>query len=90
MVADALSRKAQHSLNTVIIMQPRVLEELERLGVELVSHGSTHALLFALELQPSLLEEIKSHQKEDVKLQKIRQNLEKGSLLVLSWMRMVR
>jgi len=77
-VADALSRKAQHSLNTIIITQSRVLEDLERLGVELISHGSSRALLSALEVQPSLLEEIKAHQKGDVKLQRIRQTLEKG------------
>jgi len=71
-VADALSRKVRHSLNTIIIMQPRMLEVLERMGVELVSHGSTRTLLSALEVQPSLLEEIKFHQKEDVKLQRIR------------------
>jgi len=60
-LANALSRKAQHGLNTIIITQPRVLEDLERLGAKLVSQGSTHALQSALEVQPSLLEEIKSH-----------------------------
>ena len=78
MVADVFSKKAQHSLNTIIITQSRVLEDLERLGVELVSHGSTCALLSALEVQSSLLEEIKVNQKEDVKLQRIRQISEKG------------
>ena len=74
MVVDALSRKAQYNLNTIIITQPRVLEDPERLGVELISHGSTHALLSSLEVQPSLLEETKSHQKEDAKLQRISKN----------------
>jgi len=77
-VVDALSRKAQCILNTIIITQPRVLEYLERLGVELVSQESTHALLFSSDVQPSLLEEIKSHQEEDVKLQRVKQNLERG------------
>jgi len=45
-----------------------VLEDLECLGVELISQGTTPAQLLALEVQPSLLEEIKSHQKEDAKL----------------------
>ena len=54
-----------------------MLEDLKRLGVELVTLGSTRALLSALDMQPSLLEEIKLHQEEDVKLQRIRQNLEK-------------
>ena len=69
MVADALSRKAQYSLNTIIITQPHILEDLDRLGIDLVSQELTHALLLSLEMQPSLLEEIKSHQEEDVKLQ---------------------
>jgi len=77
-VADALSRKAQCSLSTITITQPRILEDLERLGVELVSQGTTHALLFSLEMQPSLLEEIKFHQEEDVKLQRIKQDLDRG------------
>jgi len=63
-----MSRKAQHSLNTIIITQPLVLEDLGRLRVELVSQGSTCVMLSALDGQPSLLEEIKSHQREDVKL----------------------
>ena len=68
MVVDVLSRKTQHSLNTMIITQPCVLKNLECLGVELISHGTTHALLSALEVQPSLLEEIKSYQNEDATL----------------------
>jgi len=77
-VADAFSKKAQRSLNTIIIMQPPALEDLKRLGVELTSHGTTYALLSAFEVQPSLIEEIKSHQREDAKLQRIRQSIEKG------------
>jgi len=57
------------------------LEDLERLGVELVSQETTHALLFSLEMQPSLLEEIKSHQEEDAKLQRIKQNLERRKFM---------
>jgi len=44
------------------------LEDLEHLGIELISHEKTNALLSALEVQPSLIEEIKSQQKEDAKL----------------------
>ena len=38
-VADVLSRKAQHSLNTAVITQLNLLREFEDLGVELVSHS---------------------------------------------------
>ena len=41
-VADALSRKAQHSSNTVVITQLSLLKELEDLGVQPVSHGQVH------------------------------------------------
>jgi len=59
--ADGLSRKAQHNLNTIIITQPHVLEDLECLGIELTSHGMTDALLSALEVKPHLIEEVKFH-----------------------------
>jgi len=75
---DALSRKTQHNLNTIVITQPHILRDLECLGVELVSHGRTNALLSVLEVQSSSIEELKLHQKGNTKLQKVRQNLEKG------------
>jgi len=37
-MADALSNKAQHSFNTIVIFQLNLLRELEGLGVQLVSH----------------------------------------------------
>jgi len=37
-VADALSRKAQHSSNIVVITQLSLLRELEDFGIQLVSH----------------------------------------------------
>ena len=76
-VANALSRKAQHNLNPIIITQSCVLEDCEHLVIELISHGEVYALLSALEVKPSLIEEIKSHQKGYTKLQRIKQNLEK-------------
>ena len=47
-VADALSRKAQHSSNTVVITQLNLLRELEEFGIQLVCHGQTNAQLSAL------------------------------------------
>ena len=44
-VADALSRKAQHSSNTMVITQLSLLEELEDLRIQLVSHGQAHVTL---------------------------------------------
>ena len=57
-VADALSRKAQHSSNTVVITQLSLLKGLEDLGIQLVSHGQAHVQLSTLTLQPSIVEEI--------------------------------
>ncbi|XP_071679519.1 uncharacterized protein [Lolium perenne] len=57
-VADALSREPC-SLNALIkIAQPKLYEELEEFGLELVSHG----FLANLELQPTLFDQIKEAQ----------------------------
>ncbi|XP_071676908.1 uncharacterized protein [Lolium perenne] len=57
-VADALSREPC-SLNALIkIAQPKLYEELEEFGLELVSHG----FLANLELKPTLFDQIKEAQ----------------------------
>ena len=77
-IADALSRKAQHSLNTMVITQLSLLRELEDLGIQLVFHVQAHVQLSALTLQPSIMMEIRVNQESDPELQRIKQNLEKG------------
>jgi len=67
-VADVLSRKAQHSLNTVVITQLSLLRELEDLGIQLVSHGQASVQLSALALQPSIVEEIRMNQESGPEL----------------------
>ena len=69
MVADALNRKAQHSLNTVVITQLSLLRETgdllsllretEDLGVQLVQRGQAIVQLLALTLQPSIVNQIR-------------------------------
>ena len=49
-VADALSRKAQHSSNTVVITQLSLLTELEYFSVQLISYGQTNVQLSGLNL----------------------------------------
>ncbi|XP_071683394.1 uncharacterized protein [Lolium perenne] len=57
-VADALSREPC-SLNALIkVALPKLYEELEEFGLELVSHG----FLANLELQPTLFDQIKEAQ----------------------------
>ena len=67
-VVDALSRKVQHSLNTVVITQLSFLKELEDLGIQLVSRRQAHVQLSALTLQPSIMEEIRVNQESDLEL----------------------
>ena len=57
-MAGAISRKAQHSLNTVVITQLNLLRKLEHLGVQLVLQGKLGVQLSALTLQPSIVEKI--------------------------------
>ena len=38
-MTDALTKRAQHSLNTIVITQLNLLRGLENLGVQLMSHG---------------------------------------------------
>jgi len=80
-VVDALSRKTQHSSNTVVIAKLSLLKELGDLRVRLVSHRQAHVQLSALTLQPSTVEEIQVSQESDPELQRIKQNLEKGKSL---------
>ena len=71
-VLDALSRKNHHGLNTIIITQLDVSKDLKCLCAELMPHGQGRALLSLLEIQPSIIEEIKLHQRGNVRLQKIK------------------
>ena len=59
-VADALSRKPC-TLNALMIQaeQPALFKEFEDFGLELVSHG----YLSAMELAPTLMDQIKEAQK---------------------------
>jgi len=76
-VADALSRKAQHSLNPTINMQLRCVGGYWAFGCRIDFTWLNTYFAISFRGQSFLLEEIKFHQKEDAKLQRIRQNLEK-------------
>ena len=56
-MADAVNRKAQRTMNTVVITQLNLLREFEDLDIPLVSHENVYVQLLALTLQPSLMEE---------------------------------
>ena len=63
---------------TVVITLLNLLREQEDLDIQLVLHKRENIQLLALTLQPSLIEEIRVNQDSDPKLQRIKQNLEKG------------
>jgi len=86
-MADALNKKAQHTLVATVITQLNLLRELEDIDIRLVSHRKAYVQLLALTLQPSLMEEIRVNQHSGPELQRIKQNLEKGTQFqwTLSW-----
>ena len=60
-VADALSRKKQISMDTMITSQRELQDDLRRLNVE-VTMEKVEIMLATLTLQPTLLEQIKQGQ----------------------------
>ena len=63
-VADALSRKRQYGLTATITHQKELLEDMRRLDLEVVV-GCVGTQLASLQIQPTLLEQIKQGQKHD-------------------------
>ena len=74
-VADALSRKNMGDMANLFTAQKKLVSELDKMNVELVIHGQ-EVVLAAVMAQPTLLEEIKSHQMEDDILKKVCDELE--------------
>ena len=70
--ADALNRKAQHTLNTVVNTQLNLFRELDDFDIQLASHRKANVQLLALTLKPSLMEEIRVNQDSDPELQRIK------------------
>jgi len=48
---EALSRKTQYNLNTIVIIKLDILKDFENIGIEFVSYGKANALLSAFKLQ---------------------------------------
>jgi hypothetical protein len=69
-VADALSRKSYGFLAVLLTTQKHIINDLERLGDEVVVDGS-QSYLASLSVQPTLIEKIKSSQGCDPQLMKI-------------------
>ena len=60
--------------------QPEISRDLETIGIELVLQGYTDGLITALEVQPSIIEEIMASQKDNAKLEKLRCNVAQKKL----------
>ncbi|XP_028069369.1 uncharacterized protein LOC114271903 [Camellia sinensis] len=75
-VLDALSRKNVGNMANLLIGQKELVIELNKMEVDLVMHGQG-ATVAAMMAQPTLLEEIKLHQREDGALKKICDEIER-------------
>jgi hypothetical protein len=73
-VADALSRKSYANMAMAFQMPQELCEEFEQLSLGFLHHTSSASF----EAEPTLEAEIRQHQKEDKKLQLIRELLKIG------------
>ncbi|WVZ52135.1 hypothetical protein U9M48_003223 [Paspalum notatum var. saurae] len=73
-VADALSRKSYANMALGFMMPHELCEEFERLSLGFLHHTTATAF----EAEPTLEQEIREHQKNDEKLQEIRELLKSG------------
>ncbi|WVZ84746.1 LOW QUALITY PROTEIN: hypothetical protein U9M48_031737 [Paspalum notatum var. saurae] len=73
-VADDLSRKSYANMALGFMMPHELCEEFERFCLGFLHHNTTAAF----EAEPTLEQEIREHQKDDVKLQEIRELLKLG------------
>ncbi|WVZ90038.1 LOW QUALITY PROTEIN: hypothetical protein U9M48_036371 [Paspalum notatum var. saurae] len=73
-VADALSRKSYANMALGFMMPHELCEEFERLSLGFLHHTTAAAF----EAEPTLEQKIREHQKDDEKLQEIRELLKLG------------
>jgi hypothetical protein len=73
-VADALSRKSYVNMAMAFQISQELCEEFEQLSLGFLHHTSSASF----EAEPTLEAEIKQHQKDDKKLQEIRELLKIG------------
>jgi len=76
-VVDALSRKSTRSVACLCTQEKRLLEELDRLQIEVVLPGN-QSHLATLQTSSSLVDRIKQQQKDYPELMKIRKGVEEG------------
>ena len=72
-VADALNRRTQRTLNTVVDTQLNLLIVIDDIDIQLASHRNVNVQLLALTLQPSLMEEPRVNEDSDPELHRVNQ-----------------
>ena len=76
-VADALSRKTSHGLNSLVVAD-ELCRVMEKLSLEIAGAGMLEGMLSTLSIQPTIFDEIHEQQIGDIKLDRIRAKIEKG------------
>lgn len=76
-VADALSRKADCNVASLITSQRKILEDLDKMGIE-VHVRDPSITIMALQVKPDLQERIRIKQLEDPFLVSLRESIEQG------------
>ena len=76
-VADALSRKARHGVNSLVVAD-ELCRDMERLSLEIIKEGTLEGMLSNMSIQPTVFEEIKESQAGDVKLERIKEKIQQG------------
>ena len=82
-VANALSRKSSGFSNALLTIQKEIINDLERMGIEIVI-GDSQVFMASLTIQPTLIEKINSSQVDDAQIVKIIGEVQHGKRLEFS------
>jgi len=63
------------------VFKPNTTRDLERLDIEVVLLSMMESYLSSLPVQPTLLDEIKSAQVDDLEMERVKMNISKGNAL---------
>ncbi|CAH9114854.1 unnamed protein product [Cuscuta epithymum] len=79
-VADALSRKSEHSCRATWILPEELFRDFQRLSLEVKQYGEVDGeiQLCTMTVIPSIFDEIKNGQPGDVKLERIKEGMKDG------------
>ena len=68
-------------MNAIKVAQPKILRDLESMGIELVFSGKPRLFLDSLIVHPTFLDEIRQVQTKDEEVKRIRENINEGKAL---------